>query len=50
MVRILVGTLLEVGMGKTEVGEIPAMLESRSRAAAGYTVPAHGLYLVEVAY
>ena len=50
MVRILVGTLLEVGMGRRKPEEIPGILEARNREAAGYTVPAHGLFLMEVDY
>ncbi len=50
MVRILVGTLLEVGMGRREPAEIPGILEAQNREAAGYTVPARGLFLMEVEY
>ena len=50
MVRIISGTLLEVGMGKIKPEEIPAIIESKDRQNAGKTLPAHGLYLVEVLY
>lgn len=50
MVRIIAGTLLDVGMGKIEPEEIPAILESKDRKRAGKTLPAVGLYLVEVNY
>lgn len=50
MVRILVGTLLEVGMGRRAPEDIPAILAARNREAAGYTVPARGLFLMEVTY
>ena len=50
MVRILVGTLLEVGMGKRSPDSIPAMLEAKDRSLAGYLVPPHGLRLEEVYY
>lgn len=50
MVRIMVGTVLEVGMGRRKAEEIPALLEGARREKAGYTVPAKGLCLMEVEY
>ncbi len=50
MVRILVGTLLEVGRGKRQPSEIAAILASRDRRCAGKTSPPHGLCLVKVQY
>lgn len=50
MVRILVGTLLEIGQGRRAPEDIPAILEAKNREAAGYTVPASGLFLMEVSY
>ncbi|MCI8526531.1 MAG: tRNA pseudouridine(38-40) synthase TruA [Oscillospiraceae bacterium] len=50
MVRIVVGTLLEVGLRRREAGCIPEILAARSRAAAGETAPARGLCLMEVYY
>ena len=50
MVRILVGTLLEVGMHARPADSMPAILESRRRENAGVTVPAKGLFLKEVFY
>lgn len=50
MVRIMVGTLLEIQAGRLEAGSIPAILESRSRDRAGATAPACGLYLDRVFY
>lgn len=50
MVRIIVGTLLEVGTGKKKPEEIEQILEKGERQAAGKTAPAHGLFLKEVKY
>jgi len=50
MVRILTGTLLEVGLGGRRAGDMPAVLAALDRAAAGKTAPAQGLTLVEVEY
>ena len=50
MVRILVGTMLEIGSGKRPVSDIRKALESRDRKDAGATAPAHGLCLMRVVY
>jgi tRNA pseudouridine38-40 synthase len=50
MVRILVGTLVEVGEGRLTPAEVAEIMESRDRTRAGQTAPAHGLCLVEVLY
>ncbi len=50
MVRILVGTLLEVGRGRWHPEALAEILASRDRRRAGKTVPPHGLCLVEVHY
>ncbi len=50
MVRILVGTLLEVGTGKRKPEEMSEILASGSREKAGALVPAKGLTLMEVFY
>ncbi len=50
MVRNLVGTLVEVGLGKRSSQEIPTILTGKDRREAGITAPAHGLYLVSVQY
>ncbi len=50
MVRIVTGTLLDVGAGKREAGDVATMLAARDRRAAGPTAPPQGLSLVEVRY
>ena len=50
MVRIIVGTLLEVGKGKLAPEDIPEILEARDRSAAGPTARARGLTLVKICY
>lgn len=47
MVRIIAGTLIEVGQGKREPGSMTAVLEAKDRGAAGPTAPAHGLTLIK---
>ena len=50
MVRILTGTLIEVGRGMREPEELQSMIDAQDRGAAGFTAPAQGLYLVNVEY
>ena len=50
MVRIISGTLVEVGLGKIKPEEIPQIINSKDRQRAGKTLPPHGLYLMEVKY
>ena len=50
MVRAIVGTLIEVGLKKISISDFEAILASRDRSQAGYSVPAHGLYLEKVNY
>ena len=50
MVRVLVGTMLEVGSGRRSVGSFGALLAGRPRSEAGPTAPACGLYLEAVRY
>ncbi len=50
MVRIISGTILEVGLGKIKPEEIKYIIEEKDRTKAGKTLPAHGLYLVSVEY
>ena len=50
MVRIIVGTLTEVGLGKKRPEDVKKIIESKDRQKAGHTAPAEGLYLVEIYY
>jgi tRNA pseudouridine38-40 synthase len=50
MVRNIVGTLVEVGLGKMSSEGFKDVLISKDRAQAGITAPAHGLFLREVKY
>lgn len=50
MIRIIVGTLLEVGLGKMEPEKVAEILESHDRQMAGPTAPPHGLFLLDVKY
>jgi tRNA pseudouridine38-40 synthase len=50
MVRIISGTLLEVGKGNIDPEQIITIIESKNRSLAGATLPAHGLYLTDVKY
>ena len=50
MVRILTGTLLEVGLGKRAPEDMREVLEAKNREAAGATAPPEGLFLIHVEY
>lgn len=50
MIRILTGTLLEIGTGEMQLEDLPGILESKTRENAGRTAPACGLILDEVFY
>jgi tRNA pseudouridine38-40 synthase len=50
MNRVLVGTMLDVGVGRRSVAEFVGLLGGRPRSDAGRTAPAHGLYLAGVGY
>ena len=50
MVRIIVGTLVDIGIGKISPHDIINILKSRDRKSAGHTAPPEGLYLEKVCY
>jgi len=50
MVRAVVGTLLEVGLGKLTVDDFEQIIKARDRNKAGFSVPAHGLFLEKIVY
>jgi tRNA pseudouridine38-40 synthase len=50
MVRAIVGTLLDVGVGKSDLETVKAIIKSKDRTKAGVSVPAKGLYLTAVSY
>jgi len=50
MVRAIVGTLIEVGMYKISIEQLEDIIKSKDRRKAGFSVPAHGLYLTKIEY
>lgn len=50
MVRIMVGTLIDISRGKIPADSIGKIIGAENRSAAGYTAPAHGLYLNKINY
>lgn len=50
MVRIMMGTLIDISRGKLPENSIPQIIEAKNRFAAGYTAPARGLYLNKIHY
>lgn len=50
MVRIIAGTLIQVGLGEIQPEDIPDILEAKNRSAAGPTAPAHGLTMIGIEY
>ena len=50
MVRAIVGTLLAVGYGKISIDKFKEIIAVKDRCAAGFSVPAHGLFLTKVEY
>lgn len=50
MVRAIVGTMIEVGLGNLDLNGFINIIEGKNRSLAGFSVPAHGLYLMNIAY
>ena len=50
MVRAIVGTLINIGIGKIEVETLHEIIKSKNRSEAGFSVPAHALYLTKIEY
>lgn len=50
MVRAIVGTMVNIGLEKVSLQDFVEIIESKDRNKAGFSVPAHGLYLTKVAY
>ncbi len=50
MVRAIVGTLIDIGFGKTSPEDIKEIIESEDRTKAGFSAPAKGLFLVDIQY
>ena len=50
MVRAIIGTLIEIGQGKRTLDSLYKTLRSKDRSQAGYSVPAHALFLTDIEY
>ena len=50
MVRAIVGTMINIGVGKLSEEDLHTIIQSKSRSEAGYSVPAHALYLTHIEY
>jgi tRNA pseudouridine38-40 synthase len=50
MVRAIVGTMVNIGLEKISVEDLTEIIESKDRGKAGFSVPAHGLFLTKVEY
>jgi len=50
MVRAIVGTMVNVGIGKISLDDFEQIIQSKDRGQAGFSVPAHGLYLTKIEY
>ncbi|MEO5777579.1 MAG: tRNA pseudouridine(38-40) synthase TruA [Flavobacterium sp.] len=50
MVRAIVGTMINIGTGKISLSDFEKIIDSKDRSQAGFSVPAHGLYLTKIDY
>lgn len=50
MVRAIVGTMINIGTGKINIEDFERIIESKDRSQAGFSVPAHALYLTKIDY
>ena len=50
MVRAIVGTMINIGLGKLNKEDVHAIIQSKNRSKAGISVPGHGLYLTHIEY
>lgn len=50
MVRAIVGTMINIGLGKTTVEDLHNIIISQNRSEAGFSVPPNGLYLTKIVY
>ena len=50
MVRAIVGTMVNIGLGKLNSDDLHEIIASKDRSEAGFSAPAHGLYLVKIVY
>ncbi|MFG6687898.1 tRNA pseudouridine(38-40) synthase TruA [Mariniflexile sp. HNIBRBA6329] len=50
MVRAIVGTMVQIGLGKLQVEDLHTIIQSKNRSEAGFSVPAHALYLTKIEY
>ena len=50
MVRAIVGTIINIGLGKLSIEDLHTIIQSKNRSEAGFSVPAHALYLTNIEY
>jgi len=50
MVRAIVGTMVNIGLGKIDIETLHTIIQSKNRSEAGFSVPAHALYLKDIDY